>query len=172
MNSRNLNSSPQSLTPAAEPAPARRSLADLKPKRLLVPVDFSACSAHALEHARRLAEQFSGRLILLHVMEPPPGLDENNQATLQAERERLEDFGRRHVAHQVPVETLVRMGHAHSEITDTANAMGAELIVLGTHHLGGLAESPAGTAAWVVQHAPCPVLRVCSPEPAHEMHPA
>jgi nucleotide-binding universal stress UspA family protein len=57
------------------------------------------------------------------------------------------------------------MGHAYSEIPDTAKAMGADLIVIATHGYTGLKHVLLGsTAERVVRHAPCPVLTVRQPE--------
>jgi len=140
-------------------------------RRVLVPIDFSDCSMHALNYAMALAERFDARIILLHVVEPavhsehylsgPMAFDETNQHLLEAGRERLEDVNRKCVVHRVGSEPLVRIGHAHSEIADTANALAADLIVLGTHGYTGLKHVLLGsTAERVVRSAPCPVLTV------------
>src|SRR5215475_2128732 len=42
----------------------------LHPKRILVPIDFSATSKKALQYALRFAEQFGCEIVLLHVVEP------------------------------------------------------------------------------------------------------
>src|SRR5579884_1935636 len=39
------------------------------PAKILVPMDFSACSLNALQCARRVAHQCGARIILLHVIE-------------------------------------------------------------------------------------------------------
>jgi nucleotide-binding universal stress UspA family protein len=143
----------------------------LRPARLLVPVDFSDCSLRAMDYAIALAERFDSKIILLHVVEPAvypenylvvsPALDETNQNLLESARERLADLGRRRIGHRLQAETLVRMGRAHSEIPDTAKALGADLIVLGTHGYTGLKHALLGsTAERVVRHGPCPVLTV------------
>src|SRR5689334_16761266 len=46
-------------------------------KKILVPVDFSSCSALAVKFAANLAHKTSGELVLLHVLdeaEPDPGI--------------------------------------------------------------------------------------------------
>lgn len=146
-----------------------------KLKRILVPVDFSECSSQALEYALAFAEQFQAQLTLLHVVEPAftpdhyPGLaapmSEVNDNQVQIGRERLEELARKRVGHRVPVESLVRMGRAHSEIPDTAQALGADLIIMGTHGHTGLKHVLLGsTAEKVVRHAACPVLTVRLPD--------
>jgi len=177
---------PESSVPASGPAdrPAvtgKTAVDPLKLARILVPVDFSDCSLRALDYAIALAEAFASKLILLHVVEPAvypenylvasPALDETNQNLLESARERLLELSRKRIGHRLPAETLVRMGRAHSEISDTAQAMGADLIILGTHGYTGLKHVLLGsTAERVVRHGPCPVLtvRYSGPEPAAE----
>ena len=158
--------------PAERPAAVATTIADpLKLALLLVPVDFSDCSLRALDYAIALAMQFNSKIILLHVVEPAvypenylvvsPTLDETNQNLLQSARERLAELCHRRIGHRIPAESLVRMGRAHSEIPDTAKALGADLIVLGTHGYTGLKHVLLGsTAERVVRHGPCPVLTV------------
>lgn len=47
------------------------SAADIKLKRILVPLDFSNCSAKALRYAISLARQFGAEIDLVHVMTTP-----------------------------------------------------------------------------------------------------
>jgi nucleotide-binding universal stress UspA family protein len=62
------------------------------------------------------------------------------------------------------MEILVRIGHAHSEIPDTASALNVDLIVMGTHGYAGLKHVLLGsTTERVVRHAACPVLTVRLP---------
>jgi universal stress protein A len=163
-------------TPLAErPAASGKFTAEpLKLARLLVPVDFSDCSLRALDYALALAERFGSKMILLHVVEPAvypenylvasPALDETNQNLLESARERLVALTHKRIGHRCPAESLVRMGRAHSEIPDTAKALGADLIILGTHGYTGLKHVLLGsTAERVVRHAPCPVLTVRYP---------
>jgi nucleotide-binding universal stress UspA family protein len=152
-------------------AAAKSQASPLHPRKILVPVDFSDCSAHALEYALALAAQFQARLVLLHVVEPAvlsdnymsvsSILDDSNQALVEAGKERLQALGRKTAAGREPVETLVRLGRAHSEISDTARAMGVDLIVIATHGYKGLKHVLLGsTTERVVRHASCPVLVV------------
>jgi universal stress protein A len=149
----------------------------LKLKRILVPIDFSECAAKAVDYAAVFAEHFQAKLILLHVVEPavypenflvlPLPLDETNQNLVETARERLDGLARKRIGHKVPVETLVRAGRACSEIPDTARALGADLIIIGTHGYTGLKHALLGsTAERVVRHAACPVLTVRHPEHA------
>ncbi len=143
----------------------------LKLKRLLVGMDFSPGSYKALEYAFGFAEKFQASLIVLHVVEPqahsdnyrvlPQATEEMNQIQVDAARERLQGLMKERPQPLPAVEFLVRLGHAHSEIPDTALAMGAELIILGTHGRSSAREVFLGsTAERVVRQAFCPVLTV------------
>ncbi len=149
---------------------------ELKVNRILVPVDFSRCSLLALQYAVGFAEQFHARLIVLHVVEPAApypenymgvstGLEQPVDLSFESARERLEELTRKTVGSAAAWESLVRMGHAYSEISDTAKAMGADLIIIATHGYTGLKHVLLGsTAERVVRHASCPVLTVRQPE--------
>ena len=71
----------------------------------------------------------------------------------------------------VRADTLMTVGTTHHEITDCAERIDADLIVIGTHGRTGLAHVLMGSVAEkVVRKAPCPVLTVRDPE--HEfVHP-
>ena len=146
-----------------------------KLKRILVPVDFSDSSLRALDYALALAESVQATIIVLHVVEPavhaenylaaPSGLDEANQKLLETGRDRLDAVTRKRTNSSVLIEPLVRMGHAHSEIIDTAKAMGADWIVLASHGDSGHKNLVMGsTAERIVRTAPCPVLTVRLPD--------
>jgi nucleotide-binding universal stress UspA family protein len=153
---------------SSEPIPGR----SFALKRILVPIDFSDCSLSALGYALGLAVKFEARITLLHVVEPavyadnylntPAAMEEANQSLMAAGRERLAALQRRASAQNSGgVESLVRMGRAQSDISDTAEATGSDLIVMGTHGYGGLKHLLLGsTAERVIRHAPCPVLTV------------
>lgn len=171
-----IGDQPETAPPAAKSAKASRSTAGpLRIRKILVPLDFSQCSTHALDYALGMAEAFGASVILLHIVEPAavssenylnvtPMLDESHQQLLEAGRERLADLSQKHMGHKIPTESLVRIGRAPSEIADTAEALGVDLIVMGTHGYSGIKHALLGsTAEKVVRHAVCPVLTVRHP---------
>jgi nucleotide-binding universal stress UspA family protein len=144
-------------------------------KAILVPIDFSDCSLRALDYASALARKFHARLILLHVVEPAiypdnylinsATLDEANRNLIAAAREQLSKVEQRSAIQGLVAETLVRIGRAQSDISDTANATGADLIVMGAHGNSGLKQPLlGGTAERVMRHSSCPVLTVPYPK--------
>lgn len=153
---------------AGSQSPAGRTV-----KRLLVPVDFSECSLKALDYAADLAQQLGAAVTVLHVVEPAmhsdnylavsSAFDQTAQNLLADSRERLQTVALKHFGHRNGLDLLVRMGRAHSEILDTAQALGADMIVLGTHGQTGLEHVLlGGTAERVLRQASCPVVTVRS----------
>lgn len=137
---------------------------------ILVAVDFSDASARALDYALALAQKFHSQLTLLHVVEPPvyssnpllapPITEEGHEDLLAGGRDRLKKLKQRAASHGVATEALVRMGRAQSDIADTARAIGADLIVLGTPGSAAKQSLLGGTAERVLRHSDCPVLSV------------
>ena len=63
-----------------------------------------------------------------------------------------------------PVETRLRQGDAAEEILSSAEELGCDLIVMGTHGRSGLGRLLMGSVAEsVLRKARCPVLTVKSP---------
>src|SRR5262245_8741523 len=139
--------------------------------RILVSTDFSVASIAALTFAKTLSERFDSSLHLLHVLEdpyitgafaaelyapPPAGLRESwlksaeasiNAQLTEAERARFN------------ATTEVVFGPTAPAIVERASALGADLIVMGTHGRGGVAHLLMGSVAErVVRTAKCPVL--------------
>ena len=103
----------------------------------------------------------------LTVMEPiltPPEVIIPETATERVAREANAEL--RDLADEISdgcrvVETAVRRGIAFFEIIEAAKALGADLVVVGTHGRTGLSRALLGsTAERVTRHAPCPVLVV------------
>jgi nucleotide-binding universal stress UspA family protein len=111
---------------------------------ILCPIDFSEHSQRALRFAALLARSFGSQMTLLHVTDPilvasaafVP--DQRPEEDITTELHRLLDEAvagdRTSVA---DVTTLVTEGEPSEEIVKTADEHGIDLIVMGTHGLGG-----------------------------------
>ena len=126
-------------------------------QRILVPVDGSAPSLAALEHAVVLAEDYDASIEVLHVVPP----DDILSAVDRNEAERAIEAALEHVErgllHHVTRRTI--SGDPQREILEAAR--GADLVVMGTHgRIGRLHAILGSTAEGVVRNAPCPVLTV------------
>lgn len=137
-------------------------------KHIVVAVDGSAGSGHALEEAVKLGKSFAERpkLTVLHVdpsvamVEPPFGVDPD---------ERIEEEGR---ALLRPIEATLaasgleyaatlRKGDPAREICEFARHESCDLIVMGTRGQSLAAELLLGSVSHkVIQHAPCPVMTI------------
>jgi universal stress protein A len=141
-------------------------------QKILVPTDFSKCSAEALEHALMFRDRFEATLELLHVWQPPSfsGADttyvagstemtlaqyvgaqaEDSMRKLVAELEKrgLKDLG-----------SIVVRGDPRQVILEASEKY--DLIVMGTRGRGALAQALLGSVAErVVRRSSCPVLTV------------
>jgi nucleotide-binding universal stress UspA family protein len=114
---------------------------------ILCPTDFSEPSRHAMEHAAAIASWCGARVIPLHVQEP---VYATVAAYVGAEGERT------------PAGTQIVYGTSPAEaIADFAASSNVDLIVMGTHGLGGFQHLILGSVTEsVLREAECPVLTV------------
>lgn len=149
------------------------SQVEVKLRKVLVPVDFSAESPITVAHAVQIAKPAGAHLTLLHVVEIPrsdlnPGVFAamgRIQANLNARREDAERnlmaFGEELRALGMECTEEVRAGIAYEEILKAADETGPDLIVVGHKGASALARFLVGsTAERVVRHARCSVLTV------------
>lgn len=127
---------------------------------VLFATDFSEGSMHALPYALSLAEENNAELTLMHVLEqlqPMP---------LAYSKDLLADY-RKRLWQMVPddanlwckPQVTVAVGSAGEEIARTAHDLQADLIVMGAHKAGRVANHLPWTVVHsVVRHARCPVL--------------
>ena len=140
----------------------------LHPKKILVPIDFSATSKKAFQYALRFTEQLGCEIVLLHVIEPveaiagtPIAVDvfpqpEEDATAAEAELASLAASSR---GRQNSVISVFRTGHASNEINKAAKELDVDLIVIATHGYTSWRHLCIGsTAEQVVHTAPCPVL--------------
>jgi nucleotide-binding universal stress UspA family protein len=125
--------------------------------RILLPTDFSECSEAAAGTARRLAETFGSRLLLLHVLDERIAIDRMDQFA----QESMEAFLASLFSGFENVDPRLVTGIPDREILHAAQVFPADLIVIGTHGRTGVEHVLFGsTAEKVVRLASCPVLTV------------
>jgi len=131
----------------------------MKPlQRILVTTDLSAPARHAVERAFRLAAEMNGRLCILHVMELD-ALDSLREmlgddmfavkAALNSDAHaRLEQLTRDPAMHRgVAAQTRVASGNPLATISDTADALDTDLLVLGARGDSFLRHTLLGSTA-------------------------
>ena len=112
----------------------------------------------ALEMARHLRAD-DGKIIALHVIEPVPGfasyyLPPDHESEIQKSAEAAI---RDRVGEQADAEVVVLSGHPGGTITEFAEEVGADCIIVGSHKPELQDYLLGSTAARVVRHAPCSV---------------
>jgi nucleotide-binding universal stress UspA family protein len=144
-------------------------------KKILVPIDFSENSKHALREAAVLALRSGAAIDILHVntaiayIPPLPeyavagGYDmteyyETAVAALYHVKQEIADLPG---MNDLKIETRIEEGFLYSVIRRTVEEDNADLIVMGTKGATGLAEFFVGSnTEKVIRTAPCPVLAV------------
>jgi universal stress protein A len=137
-------------------------------RSILCPVDFSEQSQHALRWATALAARHRSRLIVLTAVDPLLAHAAQTRLNLDLGKTETEPALREFVAAAVPkapwvpAPTLdVRVGDAADAIIEAAGAHHADLIVMGTHGLGGVRKLILGsTAERVLRRTHTPLLTV------------
>lgn len=145
---------------------------NIPPKRILVPVDFSACSLDALEYGVLIAQRSKASMKLLHVLEPVSyGLDftlphpSKHESSKTASTKRLSALVSAISSAGLVSDFLILGGLPVDSILDAARTQSTDLIVMGTHGRRGLSHVFFGSVAEaVLRRSSCPVLTVRSPK--------
>jgi nucleotide-binding universal stress UspA family protein len=148
-------------------------------RHVLCPMDFSQWSLDALQCAALLCRALGAELTLLHVFElpafavPPPGQTSIASASVDEAIKRVSaELGLRLDAVAAGLDldgrtakTLLRDGVPYRVITEAAEELHADMIVMGTHGRTGMQRLLVGSVAErVVRAATCPVLTVPRPK--------
>jgi nucleotide-binding universal stress UspA family protein len=143
----------------------------------LVATDFSEHADHALEYAAELGARFGATIHLMHAVSiAPGGMPEIGVAYSAVMIESLTKEGQnaldaRAARYRDRVElgpTRLEIGDARDAIDRTAEEIGADLIVMGTHGRRGIRRMLLGSVAEsVVRSAPCPVLTIRPKRPTN-----
>ena len=150
------------------------------PRRILVPVDDAEITGHIIEAARQLATRFHAEMTLLHVWSNAVYSHVASMSYAhahydgQAEHEIDEEListAKHWLTHVADIDeneritAAVTYGKAGDATIDMADAMHADLIILGRNSTGVVAPAFLGSTIGTVLHdARCPVLVVTKPE--------
>lgn len=140
-------------------------------KTILVPIDLSATTARVCEAALELALSTGGKLVLLHVVQPPvitsdygiamENLEELVSVSEKTAKTQLSALKEKYESDDVTVETLQMTGAPAPLILEEAEASGADYIVMGSHGHTPLYDLLVGTTTHgVLKKSKCPVLIV------------
>jgi universal stress protein A len=138
-------------------------------RSILCPVDFSEQSRRALVWASDIAQGRGSEVIVLSVVEPLLAQAAGIRLGVDLARTEIEPALRAFVEAALPervrqasrIRMEVTTGRPSDVILETGHLQKVELIVMGTHGLGGLRKLLLGsTAEEVVRRTTCPVLVV------------
>jgi len=150
-------------------------------RKILVPVDFSACSDEAVSYAAFLAKALAAEVEVIHAWHAPYDLGpflgqlaitdpETGQERSLAEfvevqaREALDSTVARLVDEGLTVTSKLVEGTPKRAIVRCVEDGDYDLVVLGTHGRTGLAHVLMGSVAeWVLRHVTVPVVTVRAP---------
>ncbi len=137
-------------------------------RNILCPTDFSESALYAFQYAVAFARSHDAELELLHVIEPSAyatdRIDDQESTYTERVRERLQNIAST-ADPKVKITIRIAMGVPYITIIEKADAMPADLIVIGTHGRTGIRHLLIGSVAEkVVRTATCPVLTVRHPD--------
>ncbi len=140
-----------------------------KYETILVPIDFSEASRDALKAGAELADKFSSKLLVLHVVEPvlsPQNLFAGDLSPVVIDSElslRSQEAFEEFAAGLVPKETEIhlRSGISHKEIIAEAKEQKTDLVVMADQGWSAVERwLLGGTTEKVIRRSPVPVLTV------------
>ena len=139
-------------------------------KSLLVPTDFSAPAAAALDYAVELAEATGAKIYLMHAFQLPiVGFPDGAMVASAELASRITDAAQKSLAdaasalagRKVEIVTLLEQGDPRELVLAKAVDLGVDMIVMGTHGRRGIARALIGSVTeGIVRTAPVPVLTV------------
>jgi nucleotide-binding universal stress UspA family protein len=143
-------------------------------KAILVPFDFSKCAQNALRLAAQLARKTGAEIYLSHIIEPTQlniigGKTEGNYGIVLkyfehvrwVVLENLEKILQSPEYEGISFQKFVEQGKIHQTLLHHIKTLEVDLVVMGTHGVGGIDEMWVGSRTErIVRYSPVPVLTV------------
>jgi nucleotide-binding universal stress UspA family protein len=138
-------------------------------KNILVPVDFSKGSMHALEHAIKMINKIGGDLRILHVRKSKSydqpfilkGSEKNYSKTVDEFCNEILSHYKEQYKGNGTFDYVITTGKIYKNVINEAKKIDAGLVVMGTHGVSGFEELWVGSNSYrVVSKASCPVLTI------------
>lgn len=136
-------------------------------KSIIIPVDFSKQSEHALKVAAHIASKNKAELFVLHMLELSPAMMANTEYIPQEHivhlmkmtEERFGEFLDKPYLKNIRITPIIKHYKVLSEVSEVAEKHNADLIVMGSHGVDGLQEIFIGSnTERVVRTSEIPVL--------------
>lgn len=149
-------------------------------RRILVPLDLSDGSKHALRFAVALAKELKATVDVLHVWEPTPEVSPTNLIWMHGSQSNFWDNMKIDLEQQIDAlaseldpdrkvigQVFVVADYVANCIVHKLESDGYDMCILGTRGRTGIARLLLGSVAGrVVRLAPCPVITVPAPHAA------
>ncbi|MBN2172556.1 MAG: universal stress protein [Bacteroidales bacterium] len=135
-------------------------------KNIIVAIDFSRCSIHALEYAIFLANKMKANILMVWVDNTTSDESVFPEYVGGSRKEISNNFDEliskySALLKEGEISYKIRKGKVHHEIANQAKYSDAELVIAGTHGVTGFEEFWIGSNAYrIVTYAPCPVITV------------
>ncbi|MEJ2241430.1 MAG: universal stress protein [Candidatus Bathyarchaeota archaeon] len=136
-------------------------------EKILVPLDGSECSFHALEKAIHITKKFDSKITLMNVYSisifrlTPTQVFESLKELRNSGEAVLEEGIKKAKSQDLQVKTIIKEGHTVQKIVETAKENNFDLIVMGARGLSTFKQILLGSVSHgVTAHASCPVLIV------------
>jgi len=134
-------------------------------KQIIVAIDFSKCSIHALEYAIKLSNTLKTNIIMVwvdsartdeSVLNP---VDSSRKEITSSFDQLIEKYSAQ--LEQGQMSYKIRKGKVHIEVANQAKYSDAMMVIAGTHGVSGFEEFWIGSNAYrIVTYAPCPVITI------------
>jgi nucleotide-binding universal stress UspA family protein len=134
---------------------------------IIVAVDFSNTSIHAVEYSIILANRFKSDIVLIWVdkftsseaIYPDVSNETRNEAKKRFDE--LVEHYNKSLVKGIKIEYKLRKGKIYHEVDSLAKTIGASMIVTGAHGISGYEEFWIGSNAFkIVTYASCPIITV------------
>jgi nucleotide-binding universal stress UspA family protein len=135
-------------------------------KQIIVAIDFSRCSIHALEYAIKLANNIKANILLVWVDNTRSNESVFPDMAGGSRKEITDNFDEIIAKYSAQLDQgeitfKIRKGKVHIEVANQAKYSDAMLVVAGTHGVTGFEEFWIGSNAYrIVTYAPCPVITI------------
>lgn len=133
---------------------------------ILVAIDFSKSSVHALRYAINIANIIEAdiQMVWVNDLNTPETIFSNFPSELRLEKkenfEKLLSKYRKDLIHG-KLDYILKKGKVHREIAKQAISTNVKLIITGTHGITGFEEYWIGSNAYrIITNAPCPVITI------------
>ncbi len=123
---------------------------------ILVPHDFTEVGDYALENAMIISQTMENEIAIIHIVKKETEIE----AAEAKCKEISEDFFKKHF---IKPSYIVKVGSIFSEISEIADEMNANLVVMGTHGVRGVQKLTGSRALKVIVNSSVPYIIVQGP---------